>query len=63
MPKKSKPKKIKTNDRDTSLAVTKRGELNMKGKELKIDKELDKKKEIKESQVFDFSFKKKSSNY
>jgi hypothetical protein len=58
MPKKSKPKKIKTNDRDTSLAVTKRGELNMKGKELKIDKELDKKKEIKEKDVFDFSYKK-----
>jgi hypothetical protein len=58
MPKKSKPKKIKTNDRDTSIAVTKRGELNMKGKELKIDKELDKKKEIKEKDVFDFSYKK-----
>jgi hypothetical protein len=58
MPKKSKPKKIKTNDRDTSLAITKRGELNMKGKELKIDKELDKKKEIKEKDVFDFSYKK-----
>jgi len=58
MPKKSKQKKIKTNDRDTSLAVTKRGELNMKGKELKIDKELDKKKEIKEKDVFDFSYKK-----
>ena len=58
MPKKSKPKKIKTNDRDTSLVVTKRGELNMKGKELKIDKELDKKKEIKEKDVFDFSYKK-----
>ena len=58
MPKKSKPNKIKTNDRDTSLVVTKRGELNMKGKELKIDKELDKKKEIKEKDVFDFSYKK-----
>lgn len=42
---------------DTSRAQETK--LSMVGKELKIDKELDKKKEIKESQVFDFSTKPK----
>ena len=42
---------------DTSRAQETR--LSMVGKELKIDKQLDKKKEIKEKDVFDFSTKPK----
>lgn len=70
MPKQSKPKKttklkkIKLSEGvppDTSRDRTGRGSLiasSVGGKELKIDQELNKKKEIKESQVFDFSGKK-----
>ena len=60
MAKKSKAKKVKTDVPDTSRAYQPKSYRT--GKELRVDKELDKKKEIKESQVFDFSFKKKSSN-
>ena len=55
MAKKSKKAKKGTNP-DTSRANEPK--LKMAGKELRIDKQLDKKKEIKESQVFDFSYKK-----
>jgi len=56
MPKKAKQKKVKTDVPDTSRAYQPKSYRT--GKELRVDKELDKKKEIKESQVFDFSYKK-----
>tara|TARA_R100000734_G_C3298799_1_gene89682 strand:- start:433 stop:648 length:216 start_codon:yes stop_codon:yes gene_type:complete len=71
MPKQSKPKKIKkikvsegvppVSNRDTSRDTTTRGSLiasSVGGKELKIDQELNKKKQIKEKDVFDFNPKK-----
>jgi len=42
---------------DTSRDNTKKGQLLKVGKELRIDKLLDKKKEIKEKDVFNFSEK------
>mgnify|MGYP003152002535 CR=1 FL=1 len=55
-----KSKKVKsgggTNVSDTSRA--KEPKLKMVGKELRIDKQLDKKKDVKEKDVFDFSYKK-----
>ena len=42
---------------DTSRDGTKKGQLLKVGKELRIDKLLDKKKEIKEKDVFNFSEK------
>ena len=67
MPKQSKPKKIKKIKisegvpPDTSRDRTGRGSLiasSVGGKELKINEELNKKKEIKEKDVFDFNPKK-----
>ena len=67
MPKQSKPKKIKKIKLsegvppDTSRDRTGRGSLiasSVGGKELKINEELNKKKEIKEKDVFDFNPKK-----
>jgi hypothetical protein len=65
MPKQSKKlKKIKISEGvppDTSRDRTGRGSLiasSVGGKELKIDQELNKKKEIKEKDVFDFNPKK-----
>lgn len=56
MAKKSKAKTNAIKPVDTSRAKdTKSYQI---GKELRVDKELGKKKEIKESQVFDFSYKK-----
>ena len=58
MPKHSKPKKINEGTPpDTSYGKDSRCGLS-KTKELKIDKILDKKKEIKEKDVFDYSRKK-----
>ncbi len=61
MPKKRKQGKIKikTNVPDTSRDSTKKGQFKSAGKELKIDKILDKKKEISEKEVFDFQPKNK----
>tara|TARA_R100001086_G_scaffold245947_1_gene177557 strand:- start:130 stop:324 length:195 start_codon:yes stop_codon:yes gene_type:complete len=56
-PNRSPPKKIKGEVPDTSRAQETK--LSMVGKELKIDKQLDKKKEVKEKDVFDFSTKPK----
>mgnify|MGYP003148581134 CR=1 FL=1 len=56
MVKKSKKAKAGTNVSDTSRA--KEPKLKMVGKELRIDKQLDKKKDVKEKDVFDFSYKK-----
>jgi len=55
-PKKAKQKKVKTNYVDTSRANEPKS--YQKGKELRVDKELDKKKDVKEKDVFDFSYKK-----
>ncbi len=55
-----KSKKLKVNGGtlpDTSRDNTKKGQLLKVGKELRIDKLLDKKKEIKEKDVFNFSEK------
>ena len=61
MPKKSKKLKLPEGlAPDTSRDRTGRGAYISRavgGKELKIDKELDKKKQIKESQVFNFGKK------
>jgi len=61
MPKKRKQGKIKikTNVPDTSRDSTRKGQLKSGGKELQIDKILDKKKEISEKEVFDFQPKNK----
>ncbi len=60
MPKKKNKKiKIKTNVPDTSRDSTQKGQLKSAGKELQIDKILDKKKEISEKEVFDFKPKNK----
>lgn len=56
MAKKAKGKKVKTNYVDTSRANEPKS--YQKGKELRVDKELDKKKDVKEKDVFDFSYKK-----
>jgi hypothetical protein len=56
MAKKAKQKKVKTNYVDTSRANEPKS--YQKGKELRVDKELDKKKDVKEKDVFDFSYKK-----
>tara|TARA_R110002012_G_scaffold136456_3_gene290876 strand:- start:1040 stop:1258 length:219 start_codon:yes stop_codon:yes gene_type:complete len=57
--KKAKKIKIQTNFIDTSRDHTKKGSLKSSGKELQIDKILDKKKEITEKEVFDFTPKNK----
>ena len=51
-----KQKKVKTNYVDTSRA--KNTKSYHTGKELRVDKELGKKKDVKEKDVFDFSYKK-----
>ena len=56
---KKKGIKIKTNVPDTSRDSTKKGQFKSAGKELKIDKILDKKKEISEKEIFDFQPKNK----
>jgi hypothetical protein len=56
-PKRPPPMKIQEGVPDTSRA--RETKLSMVGKELKIDKQLDKKKDIKEKDVFDFSTKPK----
>jgi hypothetical protein len=59
MAKKAKAKKVKTNaikSVDTSRAYEPKS--YQIGKELRVDKELDKKKDVKEKDVFDFSYKK-----
>lgn len=56
---KAKKIKIKTNVADTSRDSTQKGQFKSAGKELQIDKILDKKKEINEKDVFDFKSKNK----
>ena len=56
MAKKAKQKKVKTDVPDTSRAYQPKSYRT--GKELRVDKELDKKKDVKEKDVFDFSYKK-----
>ncbi len=56
---KAKKIKIKTNVADTSRDSTQKGQLKSAGKQLQIDKILDKKKEISEKEVFDFQPKNK----
>jgi hypothetical protein len=59
MAKKSKKLKIpEGTPPDTSRDGTQKGQLLKGGKELKIDKLLEKKKEVKEKDVFDFSGRK-----
>jgi len=56
---KHKGKKLKSNT--IKLPDTSRGKDSKSyqtGKELRVDKELDKKKDVKEKDVFDFSYKK-----
>jgi len=56
MAKKAKAKKVKTDVPDTSRAKDTKS--YQTGKELRVDKELGKKKDVKEKDVFDFSYKK-----
>jgi len=57
-PKKTKGKKVKALNNVPDTSRGKDTKSYQKGKELRVDKELDKKKDVKEKDVFDFSYKK-----
>ena len=58
MPKKTKGKKVKVSNNVPDTSRGKDTKSYTRGKELRVDKELEKKKDVKEKDVFDFSYKK-----